>query len=146
MFNSAKTIAEQKERISTLEAELTAANTARDAAEARVTEFEAKANEATAAHESAVTALKAEHAAALAAKDAEADARVQREVTDALASAGVPEASLPARSQGPASKDFDAQIEDLNARIAEAKDPLEKGKLASQVLDIMAKKNVVGLN
>jgi len=43
-------------------------------------------------------------------------------------------------------KNFDAQIEDLNARIAEAKDPLEKGKLASQVIDLMEKKAAASKN
>lgn len=119
MFNSAKTIAEQKERISTLEAELATAHTARDAAEARVTEFEAKLKDATATHEKAFADLKADHEAALKQKDADAEARVQREVTDALASAGVPESKLPSqkpRGEGPGSASTYAEaIEHYNS-------------------------------
>ncbi len=145
MFNSTKIIAEQKEQITALEAKLAAANTERDAAQAKVTELEAKLTEADGLKEKALADLRAEHATALAAKDAETQARVDREVTDALASAGVPESGLPAArskdAKGNTPGDIDAQIEDLNAQIAETKDPLEKGKLASQILALMDAKS-----
>lgn len=123
-----------------VKASLATANTERDAAQAKATELEARLTEAGAAHEAAIADLKEKHNAALAAKDTEVDAKVNQGVIDAMAAIGVPEANLPARAKGPAANDHDAQIEDLNAQIAETKDPLEKGKLASKVLALMEAK------
>jgi hypothetical protein len=138
LFSKEKTelqarIAELEQKNAEATASLATITAERDAANARCSTMAAE-------HATAITALNAEHANALAAKDTEVDAKVNQGVIDAMAAIGVPESQLPARAKGAATNDFDAQIEDLNARIAEAKDPLEKGKLASQVIDLMEKK------
>lgn len=90
--------------------------------------------------ETQIATLKAEHETAMKAKDEEVTELVNKGVIDAMAAIGVPAADLPARTNGPAANDFDARIEGLNEQIAATKDPGEKGKLASQVLEVMEAK------
>jgi chromosome segregation ATPase len=81
--------------------------------------------------------LQAEHETALAAKENELTERVSKGVVEAMAAIGVPESQLPARSGGPAANDFDAQITEINEQIAATTDPMEKGRLASKVIELM---------
>jgi chromosome segregation ATPase len=136
--------AEMQSRIDALTAEVAEAKaslatitTERDAALVDLANARTALTEANAAHESAVTALNERHTAALAAKDTETEARVQREVTDALASAGVPEARLPGRTPSASTGDNASKIADLQAQIDASNDPLEKGKLAAQIITLM---------
>ena len=149
MIFSQKT-AELTARISELETtaaslteQLTAVTTERDAHAASVTKMEAThaaaLRDVQTAHESAITAA---HAAA----EAGIEARISTAVTDALASAGVPDSELPARGSVELSASADEQIEALQAKIAESKDPLEEGKLASAILDLMDAKKAKAKN
>jgi chromosome segregation ATPase len=123
--------------------QLTAITTERDAHAARVTEMEA--THATAirdmqsAHETAITAARAE-------SETNVDTRISTAVTDALASAGVPASELPARGSTEQTASADEQIEALQAKISESKDPLEKGKLAAAIIDIMDAKKAKSKN
>jgi len=97
MFNSAKIIADLKTELATAQATLATTHTERDTALARITELEASLTERQTSHESALAALNAQHEAALTAAAEKAAAEKALAITDALASAGVPESKLPSR-------------------------------------------------
>lgn len=125
--------AEMQTRIDGLEASLAEANQSLITANAQVVTLREQLETA----QAEITTLKADHVTALEAKDKEVEEKVNLGVIDAMAAIGVPQEKLPAASNGPAANDFDARIVDLNQQIEATQDPALKGKLASQVLEIM---------
>jgi len=105
MFQSSK-IAELQARIAELEGLHKKSEADHQAAVALVGDLQAQAAQTKLDHEKALVDLRAEMTKA-------ADERVQREIVDALASAGVPESKLPARSNAE-KPDFKAATEHYN--------------------------------
>lgn len=117
---------ELQQKITSLEESLAAMTAERDTSNTELAAVRVQLTEATAAHETAITALKAEHETALGTLKAEhevalakvkteADTRVELEVIDALAAAGVPESKLPARAQQGGATTYEAALKEYNA-------------------------------
>lgn len=124
--------ATQLARIAELEESLTALTTAH-------TELQAHAASAATAHAEALAALTAQHTAAMQQAEATATEARERAIIDALASAGVPERSLPTQSaQGTAET-----VEELEAKLnaLEKTDAKARGEIADKLRKARAAAN-----
>lgn len=107
--------AELQQRIASLEESLAAVTAERDTATTELASLRTQSEEAASAHASALATARTEHEAALVAKDAEVEDRVNKAVIDALATAGVPESQLPARTPKGGSATYEAALAEYNA-------------------------------
>jgi hypothetical protein len=143
MFQSTKT-ASLLAQVAALEADKLTLTASLADAISRATTAEASLAEATTAR----SLLIEEHAAALVAKEAEiretVATAIQTGIIDGLASAGVPEAHLPAAAHGAAKPE--ATADEIDAQAEAESDPVKKGILANQAQKLRAKARAITLN
>ena len=115
--------------------QVTALTAERDTLASRITELESAHAEMQSTHEATITAARQ---AAAAEVEATVTGRINTAVTDALASAGMPAADLPARAENGTQA---ASLEDLREQLDTEQDPVKAGAIVAQIKALKGKSN-----
>lgn len=118
------------------DAEITRLQTEAETMKKQITALETDAKTADTAR-----ALAEKEAAELRAKEQDLDKRAESKAKEKVAALGFPAPQLPKADEKITGASADEEIEALNKRASESKDPAEKGRLAQQAWDLMVKRS-----